>query len=300
MATRSRRSPLGRRWRVDTMFKLPRRAKSAGNPCASTCGRTSARRYGGGKQRRSTVEISQMSADFKETIAKLHAGLRRKFVSAETRDVAWRRRQLKRLLLLLDENAESLSAAIGADLRRPASEASSEVAVTAREAADALASFEDWMRPQWSAAHIFVAPAGQEVRFEPYGASLIVAPYNYPVNLLFAPLVGAFAAGCNAMLKPSEISVATEKLLVQLVPKYFSPEDCCVVSGAAEETAAILELRWDMVFFTGSTRVGKIVAQACAKHLTPHVLELGGKVRRQLLRGDVEAEWRRNSDQVFS
>eukprot|EP00968_Pinguiococcus_pyrenoidosus_P020701 scaffold2521_cov95-Pinguiococcus_pyrenoidosus.AAC.1 len=69
------------------------------------------------------------------------------------------------------------------------------------------------MRPQWSAAHVFVAPAGQEVRFEPYGASLIVAPYNYPVNLLFAPLVGAFAAGCNAMLKPSEISVATEKLL---------------------------------------------------------------------------------------
>nr|KAF6281686.1 hypothetical protein mPipKuh1_010217 [Pipistrellus kuhlii] len=115
------------------------------------------------------------------------------------------------------------------------------------------------------------------VRKEPFGVVLIIAPWNYPLNLILVPLVGAIAAGNCVMLKPSEVSKNTEKILVEMLPRYLDRSCFAVVLGGPEETGQLLEHKFDYIFFTGSTRVGKIVMAAAAQHLTPVTLELGGK-----------------------
>ncbi|XP_021525371.2 aldehyde dehydrogenase family 3 member B2 [Aotus nancymaae] len=115
------------------------------------------------------------------------------------------------------------------------------------------------------------------VRKEPFGLVLIIAPWNYPVNLTLVPLVGALAAGNCVVLKPSEISRGTEKVLAEVLPQYLDQSCFAVVLGGPEETGQLLEHKFDYIFFTGSPRVGKIVMTAAAKHLTPVTLELGGK-----------------------
>ena len=102
-------------------------------------------------------------------------------------------------------------------------------------------------------------------------------PFNYPYILSFNPMVGAIAAGCPVVLKPSEANPNASALIAELVPKYLDPNAYAVVNGGPEETTALLDFRWDHIFFTGGTRVGQIVATAAAKHITPVTLELGGK-----------------------
>ncbi|XP_071472101.1 aldehyde dehydrogenase family 3 member B1 isoform X2 [Marmota flaviventris] len=115
------------------------------------------------------------------------------------------------------------------------------------------------------------------IRKEPFGLVLIVAPWNYPLNLTLVPLVGAIAAGNCVVLKPSEISKSVEKVLAEVLPRYLDQSCLAVALGGPAETARLLEHRFDYIFFTGSPRVGKIVMAAAAKHLTPVTLELGGK-----------------------
>ncbi|XP_062053706.1 aldehyde dehydrogenase family 3 member B2 isoform X1 [Lepus europaeus] len=115
------------------------------------------------------------------------------------------------------------------------------------------------------------------IRKEPYGLVLIIAPWNYPVNLTLIPLVGAIAAGNCVVLKPSEVSSSTEKVLAEVLPRYLDQSCFAVVLGGPEETGQLLEHRFDYILFTGSPHVGKIVMAAAAKHLTPVTLELGGK-----------------------
>jgi aldehyde dehydrogenase (NAD+) len=112
---------------------------------------------------------------------------------------------------------------------------------------------------------------------KPYGVSLIISPWNYPFQLLFAPLIGAISAGCTAVLKSSELAPATSSISKKIIDKYFQPDYIALVEGGIETSQALLQQKWDMIFFTGSTQVGKIVMQSAAKHLTPTVLELGGK-----------------------
>lgn len=102
-------------------------------------------------------------------------------------------------------------------------------------------------------------------------------PWNYPVVLAFLGLIGAIAAGCPTVLKPSEYSPATATLLADLIPKYLDPEAYIVVNGAVEEAQALLDLQWAHIFFTGSARIGRVIAAAAAKYTTPVSLELGGK-----------------------
>uniref|UniRef100_A0A7S1XYP6 Aldehyde dehydrogenase n=1 Tax=Phaeomonas parva TaxID=124430 RepID=A0A7S1XYP6_9STRA len=218
-----------------------------------------------------------MTDAFKAEAGGLHSSLRRRFLAGETRGYEWRRKQLKTLGKLLEEHSDSLIGAIVADLKRPWSEAAMEVKILQREINDALRNLRSWMRPTWHWTHMLVAPAKQEARPEPLGSALVIGPYNYPVNLLISPLIGALSAGCNVMLKPSEISKSCERLFSELIPRYFEREDVCCVTGGVPETTTILALNWDFVFFTGSRKVGKVVASACAQHLTPNVLELGGK-----------------------
>lgn len=121
------------------------------------------------------------------------------------------------------------------------------------------------------------APSTSEIQYEPLGVVLIIAPFNYPISLALAPLLGAIIGGNCALLKPSELSKASEKLLTKLVPQYLD-EDCFkVMCGGIAATTSILKQRWDKIFFTGSTNVGRIVLQAAVKNMTPVALELGGK-----------------------
>lgn len=124
---------------------------------------------------------------------------------------------------------------------------------------------------------LVLQPARAWTRVEPFGVALVIAPWNYPVNLTLAPLVGALAAGNVVLLKPSELAPATSAALARLIPRYFRPGEVSVIEGGVDTSTKLLERRFDLVVYTGSTRVGRIVAEAAAKHLTPTILELGGK-----------------------
>ena len=122
-----------------------------------------------------------------------------------------------------------------------------------------------------------ILPATSEIVYEPYGVALIISPFNFPINLSLVPIIGAIASGNCVLLKPSELSTNCEKLLCTLIPKYMDGECIKVITGGIDTMTALLDLQWDKIFFTGSTRVGKIVAKAAANYLTPVSLELGGK-----------------------
>jgi acyl-CoA reductase-like NAD-dependent aldehyde dehydrogenase len=136
---------------------------------------------------------------------------------------------------------------------------------------------KSWMRPTFTKLPALVAPSTSEILYEPLGVVLIIAPFNYPIYLALAPLMGAIAAGNCALLKPSEISTASEKLLTKLIPQYLDNDCFKVMCGGIATTTSILNQRWDKIFFTGSTNVGRVVLQAAVKNMTPVALELGGK-----------------------
>ena len=132
-------------------------------------------------------------------------------------------------------------------------------------------------------------PGSATLRPEPLGTVCIIAPWNYPVQLLFAPLVPALAAGNTAVLKPSEVTPSVSALIEELVPRYFSASTVAVVTGAVDETTALLEQRFDHIFYTGNGKVGRVVMRAAAEHLTPVTLELGGK-SPAIVAGDANVE----------
>jgi aldehyde dehydrogenase (NAD+) len=136
---------------------------------------------------------------------------------------------------------------------------------------------KSWMRPTFTKLPALVAPSTCEILYEPLGVVLIIAPFNYPIYLALAPLLGAIAAGNCALLKPSELSTASEKLLAKLIPQYLDTDCYKVMCGGIATTTSILNQRWDKIFFTGSGNVGKVVLQAAVKNMTPVALELGGK-----------------------
>jgi aldehyde dehydrogenase (NAD+) len=198
-----------------------------------------------------------------------------------TRPLAWRIEQLTRLRTLLDQNRDALAEAVYADLRRlPAETFRSEVDAGIREIDHFLEHLEQWLAPQPVTVPAEAGlPAGSTgaVRYDPLGTVLVIAPWNYPVRLLFVPVAGALAAGDTVVAKPSELAPAASALIAGLVPRYFEPDVMAVVQGAVPEATALLAERFDHVFFTGSGAVGRIVMRAAAQHLTPVTLELGGK-----------------------
>ncbi len=134
-----------------------------------------------------------------------------------------------------------------------------------------------WARQKRVKTPLFLRPSYSKIIYEPYGVSLILAPWNYPFQLAILPLIGAISAGNTAIIKPSELAPHTAKLLVELISETFDEAYVAIVEGGVAETTALLKQRFDFIFFTGSTHVGKIIAHAAAEHLTPVVLELGGK-----------------------
>jgi aldehyde dehydrogenase (NAD+) len=200
------------------------------------------------------------------------------FLSGATRPVAWRKAQLEALKVLFTENHDDLCDALWKDLRRNIVDADlMDVAYNVNEAEYALKHVDAWMRPERVHTPLVMEPGHVRVRRDPLGVTLIIGAWNEPFMLLFAPLAAAFAGGNTAVLKPSEMAVACSAAVARLVPKYFDPRILAVAEGGVPETTSLLAQKWDLIFFTGSPQVGKIVHQAAAKHLTPCVLELGGK-----------------------
>lgn len=204
--------------------------------------------------------------------------VRARFDSGATRSLAWRRRQLDALLRLLEENGDAIAQALDADLAKPPHEVIlGETTLVRAEIRHARSRLERWSRPRPVPTPPVAWPADSHVRPEPLGVVLIIGAWNYPVQLTLAPLVAAIAAGNCAVIKPSEVAPETSALLARLVPEYLDTAAVKVVEGGVPETTELLALRFDHVFYTGSGRVGRIVMRACAEHLTPVTLELGGK-----------------------
>ena len=208
----------------------------------------------------------------------LNKQLRATFDTGRTRPLAWREAQLAGLRRMLDEGEDELVDALRTDLGRPATEAfAADIGHTKQELRHYAKHVARWMKPSRVRLPVTVAPAKGWIVPEPLGVALVIAPWNYPVQLLVEPLGAALAAGNCVLAKPSELAPACSAALARLLPRYVDPDAVVVVEGGVDETTALLAERWDHIFFTGSTAVGRIVAEAAAKHLTPTVLELGGK-----------------------
>ncbi|MFD6420796.1 aldehyde dehydrogenase family protein [Streptomyces sp. NPDC060198] len=221
-----------------------------------------------------------MPAESPAAPADVVARLRTTFRTGRTKDLAWRTHQLERLRALLTEHGDELAEALHADLGKSRAESyRTEIDFTVREIDHTLEHLEDWLRPEPAPVHAGLAAAGATaltVR-DPLGVVLVIAPWNYPVQLLLAPLAGALAGGNCVIAKPSELAPATSAAVARLLPRFLDTDAVAVVEGAVEETTALLEERFDHIFYTGNGTVGRIVMTAAAKHLTPVTLELGGK-----------------------
>lgn len=200
------------------------------------------------------------------------------FSSGRTRSASFRREQLEALVALVTDNLEDVHEALRADLGKPQFEAYvSETGFVLSEVRFALKYLHVWMKHLRVATPLVLFPATSYIHPEPLGVVLVMGPWNYPFHLMMAPLAGALAAGNCAFLKPSEWALETSRLVSRLARKYFPPELVSTATGGPETGSALLEERFDHIFFTGSESVGRIVAAAAAKHLTPVTLELGGK-----------------------
>jgi len=204
--------------------------------------------------------------------------LRDGFHNGALRDIESRRSQLRQLRAMLTEQEGRLIDALVADVGKPRIEAySTEIAFTLNEIDHTLKHLDAWTKPSKVKVPLTFKPGRASLRPEPLGTVCIIAPWNYPVQLLFAPLVPALAAGNTAVLKPSEVTPSVSALVDEIVPQYFSSSNVAVVTGAVDETTVLLEQRFDHIFYTGNGKVGRIVMRAAAEHLTPVTLELGGK-----------------------
>jgi aldehyde dehydrogenase (NAD+) len=211
-----------------------------------------------------------------EQIPEIVTRLRASFEAERTRPLAWRRSQLERLRALLDDHGEELVEALQADLHKPELEArAADVSSVKSEIRLALKNLARWTKPKRVGGMPFLGRS--QIVHEPLGVVLVIAPWNYPVQLLLSPLVGALAAGNAVVLKPSELTPHTSAALAKHVPDYLDTEAVALVEGGVEETTALLAERFDHIFYTGNGSVGRIVMEAAARHLTPVTLELGGK-----------------------
>lgn len=200
------------------------------------------------------------------------------FASHATKDVGFRIAQLKQLKQTIINNEQTLLDALYTDLKKPAFEAYiSEIYIVLKEINFALKNIKRWCKPQRKTTALHIFPGYGYTQAEPFGVTLIMAPWNYPFQLILIPLIGAIAAGNCAIIKPSEHAPHTATMLAQLINNLFDPAYIIVIQNGVDTAQELLSQQFDYIFFTGSTHVGKIVMQKAAEHLTPLTLELGGK-----------------------
>uniref|UniRef100_A0A0K8U0Y8 Aldehyde dehydrogenase n=1 Tax=Bactrocera latifrons TaxID=174628 RepID=A0A0K8U0Y8_BACLA len=200
------------------------------------------------------------------------------FASGKTKDVNFRRKQLENLLRMYEEHENEMISALDADLRRPKQESLVvETEFLKNDIKHILYNLGDWVKPETPEKSFVNLLDDVQIFNDPYGVVLVIGAWNYPLQLLLVPVAAAIAAGNCVVLKPSEISTNCAKFITEMVPKYLDNDCYPVVCGGPTETAELLKQRFDYIFYTGSTRVGKIIHAAANKYLTPVTLELGGK-----------------------
>eukprot|EP01094_Clydonella_sp_ATCC50884_P018660 TRINITY_DN3491_c0_g1_i1.p1 TRINITY_DN3491_c0_g1~~TRINITY_DN3491_c0_g1_i1.p1 ORF type:complete len:527 (-),score=173.48 TRINITY_DN3491_c0_g1_i1:317-1849(-) len=214
-----------------------------------------------------------------EEIPRQVARVRASFEQGVTRPLEWRRAQLRRLKEMMLEERENMMDALRADLSQTEFMASlGETDGVVDDIELAMRSLEEWTAVEeperLPAVH---QPGSGKIYKDPYGVVLIIAPWNYPMRLCLMPLVGAIAAGNCVVVKPSEVASASGRFLGETLPKYLDGRCFYVVEGGVPVSQALLKARFDYIFYTGNTAVGRVVMKAAAEHLTPVTLELGGK-----------------------
>jgi aldehyde dehydrogenase (NAD+) len=204
--------------------------------------------------------------------------LRATYDAGLTRPLAWRRRQLQQMARMLEENEGEFLAALRTDLGKPAVEGFiTDIAFVLSEVETLIKHLAKWNRSKRVSSPLVTLPARSRLVPEPLGVVLVIAPWNYPVQLLLAPAAAAIAAGNAVVMKPSEVSAATSAVLGRLVPRYLDPSAIALVEGGVSETTELLKQRFDHIFYTGNGTIGRVVMAAAVPHLTPVTLELGGK-----------------------
>ncbi|XP_036691164.1 aldehyde dehydrogenase family 3 member A2 isoform X1 [Balaenoptera musculus] len=204
--------------------------------------------------------------------------VRAAFGSGRSRPLTFRRRQLEALRAMVQERERDILAAIAADLSKSEFNAYSQEVITVLGEIDlVLEKLPEWAAAKPAQKNLLTMLDEAYIQPEPLGVVLIIGAWNYPFVLTIQPLIGAIAAGNAVIIKPSEISENTAKVLAKLLPQYLDQDLYAVVNGGIEETTELLKQRFDHILYTGNTAVGKVVMEAAAKHLTPVTLELGGK-----------------------
>jgi aldehyde dehydrogenase (NAD+) len=204
--------------------------------------------------------------------------LRATFAAGATRPLAWRKAQLRAIIDMLTEREAELTEALAADLGKPAVEGwLTDIAQVVNEVRHILGHLEGWAAPDKVKVPAQLQPGRAKVVKEPVGAALVIAPWNYPVQLLLLPMAFAIAAGNTVCGKPSELTPETSAALARWSSLYLDRQAVTVIEGDAQVAQTLLAQRWDHIFYTGNGRIGRVVMEAAARHLTPVTLELGGK-----------------------
>ncbi|KAL8392562.1 hypothetical protein RB595_002668 [Gaeumannomyces hyphopodioides] len=224
------------------------------------------------------VEIPAFEATALDSIAPTCRMVRSKFESHETKDVEWRKVQLRKLYWAIEDFTPKMVAAMMQDFGKSEYEVIlSEIMFIKNDCMYFLDKLDEFTKDESAPDVPLTFRANNiKVRKDPLGTVLIIAPYNYPIQLLLCPLVGAIAAGCTAVIKPSELTPAVAMVTREMIESRLDQDAYAVVNGAVPETSALLDEKWDKIFYTGGLSVGKIVAKKAAESLTPVTLELGG------------------------
>jgi aldehyde dehydrogenase (NAD+) len=211
-------------------------------------------------------------------ILRLINNQREYFNSGQSRDVKFRIQQLKRLKVIFEKYEDECILALGKDLGKSQTEAYlTEVVLIRDELKMAIRNTKKWSKSKRVPTPIILAVASSYRQPEPYGVTLIVSPWNYPIALGLMPLIGAISAGNTAVVKPSELAPASSVIITKIISECFRPEHVISIEGGVEVATELLQHRYDYIFFTGGTKVGQVYYEAAAKNLTPVTLELGGK-----------------------
>lgn len=224
----------------------------------------------------SVTEISSWSspADVADSVTRV----RETYASGRTRALSWRVAQLEGVLRFLDECEDDINEAIATDLGRgDMATFMADIAPVRHEIRHTLSELAGWMKPTPVTLSAATAPGKAWTQPEPKGVALIIGAWNFPLLLTIHPLVSALAAGNTAVIKPSELAEASARLIAEKLPRYVDSDALQVVCGGIQVATELLSLRFDHIFFTGSTTVGRKIMLAAAEHLTPVTLELGGK-----------------------
>lgn len=213
-----------------------------------------------------------------ERIIKIREAQKTFFASGATLDIKFRKEMLLNLLRIMEKWEDRLAEALWTDLHKSYEEAYlTEISIVKTEIKTHLRKLSGWTRRKKVHSPLKLFPSRSYIVKEPLGNSLIISPWNYPVQLLLNPLVGAVSAGCTAVLKPSPYVPNVSKTIEEMISEAFDERYISVVQGNRTVNTALLEQRWDLIFFTGSPSLGKKVMEAASRHLTPVILELGGK-----------------------